>query len=225
MSGLPDDQSARLVRWWVRRYTAGLDQRPAAIRRAEIDSDLAEHDHFRRETGWPTSRIGRERLRRMLAGVPGDIGWRHDRLRVRSQHAVTSMMLPVTTIAQLLLAAYYVAFAVYLLGGSALADKQVWGRSPLQGFEGYADEAGASGVAIIVACLGLSLAIAAIARPVAPVLANAVTLPSAVLAVMFFWLGVWALGLIVLAGAATDLATRAPHQSTNSKSVGGTASY
>jgi hypothetical protein len=27
---------------------------------------------------------------------------------------------------------------------------------------------------------------------------------------MFFWMGVWALGLIVLAGAATDLATRAP---------------
>jgi hypothetical protein len=209
MSGLPDDRSARLVRLWVRRYTAGLEQTTAAFRRAEIDSDLAEHDRFRRETGWLTSRIGRERLRRLLAGVPGDIGWRHDRLRVRARPGLTVMMLPVT-IAQLLLAAYYVAFAAYLLGNSALADQQVWGRSPLQGFESYAEEAGASSVAFIVAYLGLSLAVAAVARPVAPVLANAVTLPSAVLAVMFFWMGVWALGLIVLAGAATDLATRAP---------------
>lgn len=210
MSGLPDDPSARLVQWWVRRYTAGLDPTTAAFRRSEIDSDLAEHDRFRRETGRPTSRIGRERLRRTLAGVPGDIGWRHDRLRVRARPGVTSMMLPVTTITQLLLAAYYVAFAAYLLGNSALADQQIWGRAPLQGFESYADEAGASSVAFIVAGLGLSLAVAAVARPVSPVLANAMTLPSAVLAVMFFWLGVWALGLIVLAGTATDLATRAP---------------
>jgi len=145
----------------------------------------------------------------VLAGVPADIGWRHDQMRVQARRGVTSMMLPVTTVAQLLLGAYYVAFSAYLLGNSSLADQQFFGRSPLQGFEGYADEAGASGVAFILGGLGLSLAAAAIARPVSPVLANAATLPSAVLAVMFFWLGVWALGVIVLAGAATDLATRA----------------
>jgi len=210
VSGLPADRSARLVRWWARRYTAGLDQTTAAFRRAEIDSDLVEHDRFRRETGWPASRIGRERVWRSLAGVPADIGWRHDRLRVRARSRVTSIMLPVTTVAQLVLAAYYVAFAAYLLGSSALADQQVWGRSPLQGFDAYADETGGFTVAFIVAGLGLFLAVAAVARPVAPVLANAMTLPSAVLAVMFFWLGVWALGVVVLAGAATDLATRAP---------------
>ena len=210
MSGLPDDRSTRLVRWWARRYTVSLDQTTSAFRRAEIDSDLVEHDRFRRETGWPAPRIGRERIWRLLAGVPADIGWRHDRLRVRAWRGVTSIMLPVTTVAQLLLAAYYVAFAAYLLGSSALADQQVWGRSPLHGFDGYAEEAGASGVAFVIAGFGLSLALAALARPVSPVLANAVTLPSAVLAVMFFWLGVWALGFIVLAGAATDLATRAP---------------
>jgi hypothetical protein len=209
MSRLPDDRSARLVRWWARRYTVGLDQTTAAFRRAEIDSDLAEHDRFRRETGWPASRIGRERVRRLLAGVPADIGWRHDRLRVRARRGVTSILLPVTTVSQLLLAAYYLAFAAYLLGRSALADQRVWGRSPLQGFDDYADEAGASGVAFIIAGLGLSLVLAALARPVSPVLANAVTIPGAVLSVMFFWLGVWALGVIVLAGAATDLAIRA----------------
>ncbi len=210
MSGLPNNRSARLVRWWVRRYTAGLDQRTATFRSAEIDSDVAEHDRFRRDTGWPASRIGRERLQRLLAGAPADIGWRHDRLRVPARRGVTSIMLSVTTIAQLLLATYFLAFAAYLLGSSVLADQQVWGRSPLQGFDYYADEAGASGGAFIIAGLGLSLAVAAVARPVSPVLANVATLPSAVLAVMFFWLGVWALGLIVLAGAATDLAIRAP---------------
>ena len=211
MTRLPDDGSVRLVQWWTRRYTAGLDQMTTAFRRAEIDSDVAEHDRFRRETEWPTSRIGRERVRRLLAGVPADIGWRHDRLRVRARPVVTTIVLPVTTAAQVLLAAYYVAFAAYLLGSSALADQQVWGRSPLKGFDTYADEAGASGVAFIVAGLGLSLALDAVARPISPVVANAVTIPSAVFAVMFFWLGVWALGLIVLAGAATDLATRAPN--------------
>ena len=208
MIRLDDDRSARLVRWWARRYTAGLDQTTGAFRRAEIDSDLVEHDRFRRESGWPASRIGRERVRRALAGVPADIGWRHDRLSVRAHHGLTSIMLPITTVAQLLLAAYYVTFAAYLLGRSSLADQRIWGRFPLQGFDDYADEAGASVVAIIVAGLGLSLAVAAAARPVSPVLANAVALPTALLAVMFFWLGVWALGLIVLAGSATDLATR-----------------
>jgi hypothetical protein len=210
VSGLPDNRSASLVRWWVRRYTADLDQTTAASRRAEIDSDLAEHDRFRRETRWPASRIRRERIRRLLAGVPADIGWRHDRLRSRARSGVTTIMLPLTTIAQLLLAAYYIAFAAYLFGSTALADQQVWGRSLLHGFDDYADAAGAAVAAFIIAGLGLSLAVAAVARPVSPVLANAVTLPSALLAVMFFWLGVWALGLIVLAGAATDLATRAP---------------
>lgn len=211
MSRLPDERSARLVRWWARRYTAGLDHTAAAFRRAEIDSDLVEHDRFRRENGWSRSGISRERVRRLLVGVPADIGWRHDRLRVRTRRGVTSIMLPVTTVAQLLLAAYYVAFAAYLLGNSPLADKQVLGRSLLHGFDGYADEAGASFVAFIVAGLGLSLALAAVARPVSPVVANTVTLPSAVLAVMFFWLGIWVLGLIVLAGAVMDLATRALH--------------
>ena len=108
------------------------------------------------------------------------------------------------------LGVFVLAFAAYLLGNADLADQQVLGRFPLQGFDDYADEPGASGVAFIVAGLGLSLAVAAVARPISPVLANAFTYPSAVLAVMFFWLGVWALGVIVLAGAATDLATRAP---------------
>ena len=121
------------------------------------------------------------------ARVLADLGWRHDQLRARRRQRVTSVLLPVTTLASLLLAAYYVAFSVYLLGGTGLADHRVWGRFPLQGFAGYEDQAGA--VAVFGGA-GLVLAIAAVARPIAPVVANVVTLQIAVMSVAFFWLGV-----------------------------------
>jgi hypothetical protein len=206
MSARPD-RSTPLVRWWVRRYTAGLDQPAATFRRAEVDSDLAEHDRYRRDSTWSPTRIGRERVQRLLFGVPADVGWRRDQLQARGRRGVTSVLLPVTTLASLLLATYYVAFAVYLLGNTALADQRVWGRSPLQGFVGYEDQAGA---VMVFGGAGLVLAIATVARPIAPVVANVMTLPIAVISVMWFWLGVWPLGLIVVAGAAADLAIRAP---------------
>lgn len=204
------DRSVRLVRAWVRRYTAGLDVQHAALRSAEVDSDLAEHERFRRDCGWPQARIGRERIRRTIVGIPDDLGWRREQLRTRSWHGVTTVVVPVTSAASLLLAAYHIAFAAFLLGNDSLADQQFWGRSPLHGFEGYADEAGAPSAALIIGGLGILVAIAALARPISPVVANAIAMPIALIAVMFFWLGVWLLGLIVLAGAATDLATRAP---------------
>ena len=211
MNDTPTDRSTRAVRWWVRRYTAGLDQHAAAFRRAEIDSDLAEHERSRRETGWPAARIGRERIGRSLDGIPADIGWRHDQLLGRRRHGLASVLLPVTTLASLLLASYYLAFCAYLLGNTDLAGRRAWGRLPLGGFVSYADEAGRMSPAVaIIGGLGLLLAIAAVARPIAPLLANALTLPIAAFAVMFFWLGVWPLGVIVLAGAATDLVIRVP---------------
>ena len=207
MSAHPD-RSTRLVRWWVRRYTSGLYQPAAAFRRAEVDSDLAEHARYRRDSAWSLTRIGRERVQRLLFGVPADVGWRRDQLQARGRRGVTSVLLPVTTLASLLLATYYIAFAVYLLGNTALADQRVWGRSPLRGFVGYEDQAGA---VMVFGGAGLVLAIATVARPIAPVVANVMTLPIAVILVMWFWLGVWPLGLIVVAGAAADLAIRSPH--------------
>jgi hypothetical protein len=164
---------------------------------------------LRTVTGRSTSptRIGRERVQRLLFGVPADVGWRRDKLQARRRQGVTSVLPPVTTLASLLLATYYVAFAVYLLGNTALADQRVWGRSPLRGFVGYEDQAGA---VMVFGGAGLVLAIATMARPIAPVVANVMTLPIAVISVMWFWLGVWPLGLIVVAGAAADLAIRAP---------------
>ena len=206
MSARPD-RSTGLVRWWVRRYTSGLDQPAAAFRRAEVDSDLAEHGRYRRDSAWSLTRIGRERFQRLLFGVPADVGWRRDQLQARGRQGVKLVLLPVTTLASLLLATYYVAFAVYLMGNTALADQRLWGRSPLRGFVGYEDQAGA---VMVFGGAGLVLAIATVARPIAPVVANVMTLPIAVISVMWFWLGVWPLGLIVVAGAAADLAIRSP---------------
>ena len=207
-----EDRSARLVRWWARRYTAGLHPVAASARRAEIDSDLADHERFRRDAGWSTTRLVRERLRRTLAGVPADIGWRCDRLRHGTNHTgVTSVLGFVTTVAQLALAAYFVAFAAYLVGITGLADQQVFGTSALAGFESYADKPGGSTAASIIGALGLVLAVSAVARSVSPVVSNAATIPIASLATLFFWLGVWPLAVLVLVGAVADLALRARH--------------
>lgn len=210
MTAAFDDRSTRLVRWWVCRYTAGLDRTITAERRAEIDSDLAEHAHSRRASGWSSSRVVRERLGRMLAGIPADIGWRYDRLHshARRQRA-TTLLGSVATVAQLALAAYFITFAAYLFGSAGLADQRVLGRSPLRGFEYYANEAGAGPAGLIVGLLGVVLAAAAVARPVSPIGSNAITLPIAMPSVLFFWMGVWPLGCIVLVVSGIDLAMRA----------------
>lgn len=206
------DRSTRLVRWWSRRYTAGLDPVTAASRRAEIDSDLAEHEQFRRDGGWSTTRLSRERLRRTLAGVPADVGWRYDRLRHgTNRHGLISVLGLVTTVAQLALAVYFFAFAAYLVGNTGLADRQVFGTSVLAGFEHYADEPGATTAASIVGALGLVLALSGVARSISPIVSNAATIPVAMLATLFFWLGIWPLAVLVLVGAMVDLAFRAQH--------------
>ena len=205
-----DDLSVRVVRWWVRRYTAGLDGATAATRHAEIDSDLAEHAQSRRSAGWSASRIVRERIRRTFAGIPADIGWRCDRLHSHPRHTRTTTFVgSVATVTELALAAYFISFAAYLLGTTGLADQQLLGRSPLHGFEHYANEAGSATAGLIVGSLGLILAAAALFRPISPIASNALSIPIATLAVMFFWMGVWPLGAIVLVSSGIDLAVRA----------------
>lgn len=213
MSDRPDDRSARITRWWVRRYTAGLEPAARTSRRLEIDSDLAEHVQSRCESGWTPGRIARERQARLIRGVPADVGWRHDQLQGRSSRPVTVATTSLTAAASLFLAAFHAAFAVYLLGNTSLADRQILGRRPLQGFENYADEVdrqGAFGAILIISTMALLLLITAVIRPLSPIVANAVVLPIALLSVMFFWLGIWPIGLIVLIGSGADLVSRSP---------------
>jgi hypothetical protein len=177
----------------------------AAERRAEIDSDLAEHAHCRTVDGWTSPRIARERLWRLTRGMPADVGWRRDVL------VPVARSLPIVraAVATLALAAFHAAFAAYLLGATWLAD-----RALLGGIEAYADEVhrpvAATIAAVIISTLGLVLFIGGVTRGVSPLLANVATVAVASLSVMFFWLGMAPIALAAIGGAIADAALRAP---------------
>lgn len=63
---------ATATRLWALLYTAGLPAEVARARRDELDSDLWEMEHD------PEPRGAAVALRRLLAGMPDDIGWRMD---------------------------------------------------------------------------------------------------------------------------------------------------
>ncbi len=200
-------RSTRIVRWWVRRYTAGLPHPYGSERRAEIDSDLAEHRLVRVDDGWTHRRVARERLIRLARGAPADLAWRHELVCRGTNRVLAGLAGAVASAASLLLAAFHFLFAAYLLGTTSLAD-----RSLLGGLDAYAEEVGRPVASVVAAGvtggLGLVLAVAAIARPVSPLVANAATTGVASLSVMLFWLGVWPVALIAVAGSVTDLTLR-----------------
>ncbi len=204
------DRSIRFARWWVRRYTAGLPTHESMSRRAEIDSDLAEHRQHRALEAWTPSQIERERLRRLTRGMAADLSWRHELLTGNCQvrGLVRVSVVSMTSVASMTLALFHFVFAAYLLGSTSLADQRFLG-----GLDNYAEEVGrpvASVVAaLIVAGLGVVLVAASLARPVSPLVANAVTMQIAAVAVLFFWLGAWPVALVAVIGSAIDLATRA----------------
>ena len=211
MNDWHDDRSVRFARWWVQRYTAGLAPHDSATRQAEIDSDLAEHRQHRELERWASADISRERIRRLVRGMFADLNWRHELVtgQCRVRGFLRASVVSVTSLAAAALAVFHFAFAAYMLGSTTLAD-----RLFLSGFAEYAEESGpiASVIAaLIIAGFGFVLLAASLARPVSPVIANAATIPVAAIAVLFFWLGVWPLGIIVLVGSTFDLATRSPN--------------
>ncbi len=209
MSEAPDDRSTRFTRWWVCRYTSGLGLGQVAMRRAEIDSDLAEHRRAREIDGWTPTQIARERRKRLVRGMAADVGWRHDLLRPHTRRVWHVAITSLTGLASFFLAAFHFAFAAFLLGSTSVADQRFLG-----GLAGYEEEVGrpiASPVAAtVVALLGVVLVFAALARPISPVVANIATIGIAAWAVLWFWLGMWLIGLVVIVGSTADLITRMP---------------
>ena len=208
-----DDRSARFARWWVQRYTAGLDPQDGAWRRAEIESDIVEHRRCREHDGWTPVQISRERTRRLVRGMAADLGWRRDVLRAGSRihPLVRASLLTVTSVATWILALLHASFAAYVLGRTSLADRPFLG-----GLTAYADEVGrpiaAPIAATIIAGLALALALAGLARPLSPLMANAVTAGIAMLSVMFFWLGWWPVAIVAIIGSIADLLVRSPEE-------------
>ena len=68
--------ASRITQRWVRAYTAHLDPARRDTRRAEIASDLWEHEADARRTGLGSLRMNAQMLRRLLAGIPADLSWR-----------------------------------------------------------------------------------------------------------------------------------------------------
>ena len=207
-----DDRSIRFARWWVQRYTAGLPNHEGVSRRAEIDSDLAEHAQCRERDGWTPKQITRERLRRLVGGMAADLGWRHELVtgQCQTRGLVRVSVLSVTSVAAVTLAMFHFVFAAYMLGNTSLAEQRF-----LSGLDNYAEEVGrpvASVIAaFIIASLGVVLLAAGLARPVSPIIANAATIAIAGVAVLFFWLGAWPVALVAVVGSTVDLATRTPN--------------
>lgn len=63
-----------VIRAWTGFYTKGLPAELAAKRRAEIESDLWEHELLWKESG--LSGLSGQCLSRWLLGIPADLSWR-----------------------------------------------------------------------------------------------------------------------------------------------------
>lgn len=70
------ETSVSLTKAWCSAYTRGLSADERAERRAEIESDLWEHQRFERDDGRPTADVGFDILVRFVMGIPADIAWR-----------------------------------------------------------------------------------------------------------------------------------------------------
>jgi hypothetical protein len=68
--------ASRLTHRWVRAYTAHLDPARRDTRRAELASDLWEHEADAQRRGLGSLRVNAQMLRRLLAGMPADLSWR-----------------------------------------------------------------------------------------------------------------------------------------------------
>ena len=70
------ERLARLVAWWVRRYTRSLPTQVARRRVEEIDADLHDHIAHERAHGTGDGRIALGILSRMVRGLAADASWR-----------------------------------------------------------------------------------------------------------------------------------------------------
>jgi len=70
---------AGLTRGWVTLYTAGMAADDRDARRADVESDLWDHQATNTELGVPAFVTAIEMLGRWLIGIPADISWRYER--------------------------------------------------------------------------------------------------------------------------------------------------
>jgi VIT1/CCC1 family predicted Fe2+/Mn2+ transporter len=135
--------AARLTGAWVRLYTRGLPADVRAARQAELESDLWEHEQWRRGEV-RRGRVAYEIVARLIGGMGADLSWRTAYRKARRQsidpfgggamtellkkHGMTALAIALgvwaTTVVPILIgsddrlqAAVSVAFGLLILGG------------------------------------------------------------------------------------------------------------
>jgi MYXO-CTERM domain-containing protein len=74
------DRAVAVVAWWVATYSRHLPTEAADRRQAELASDLWEQRAWGETVGAPAPAVALSILRRMAAGMPADLRWRHHQL-------------------------------------------------------------------------------------------------------------------------------------------------
>jgi hypothetical protein len=74
------DRAGALVTWWVTTYSRHLPAEVAERRQAELASDLWEQRAWGQAVSAPAPAVALSILRRMTAGMPADLRWRHHQL-------------------------------------------------------------------------------------------------------------------------------------------------
>jgi len=178
---------AAIVRGWVALYTFGL---PAGIRdrrRWEVDADLAEEQLDAVRQGHRRS-LARERIRRLLLGLPADLAWRFvDAPAMARARGLRAEWVPLNRWTTMMLAVIAIGSAGALL---ILALPIVSGRTPAEAWPGL----GPGG--FVVATAGTFIAsLIAIPWPVRGLAIALLAATIGFLAVPWLW-GCWLLAVI-----------------------------
>ena len=88
--------ASRVTRRWVRVYTARLDPALRDTRRAELASDMWEHEADARRMDIGSLRVNSQVLRRLLVGIPADLSWRQQQ-GVAAPALATTAPMPVVS--------------------------------------------------------------------------------------------------------------------------------
>ena len=105
------DRSAAAVRAWVAWYTGRLPVEIAAARRELVEADLFEEARAAEWLG-ETGALGRQRVSRLVRGIPADLTWRLEQGR-RAGGTTRSQTMRISKVELVVVAA---AAAVYAIG-------------------------------------------------------------------------------------------------------------
>ena len=124
--------SESLVRAWVALYTRGLPESAAEDRRALIEADLWDEADAAERLG-ETSGLGRQRISRLVRGVPADLTWRLEQQRRRTK-TPRRIGMGISKGQLAAIGAVTIYYIVLIVGGLAQPSFREWAGAPLATF-------------------------------------------------------------------------------------------